>query len=98
LLVASLALGEGRPVFNWQLILLFSLFFTALFNAINIFLINYGFRHVKAVLASNILTLESIFALVLAFIFYKELPNLKELFGGTLIIGSVIQMNRLKDN
>ena len=74
-----------------------SVVLTGFFNAINIYLINYGFRHVKAVLASNILTLESVFALILAFIFYRELPTLKEFLGGVLIIGSVVQMNRLEE-
>lgn len=97
LFIASLINGESLPTLNWQGVLLLSIFFTGFFNTINIFLINYGFKKVQAVLASNILTLESIFALILAFIFYRELPNLKELFGGVLIVGSVIQMNRLEE-
>ncbi len=97
LFAVSLIKGESLPSFNWHLLLLLSLFFTGLFNAINIFLINYGFKNVKAVLASNILTLESIFALILAIIFYREFPSIKELVGGALIIGSVIQMNRLEE-
>jgi drug/metabolite transporter (DMT)-like permease len=96
LLIASLLKGEGWPQITWQAVVLFSIFLTGLLNAVNIFFVNYGFKNVKAVLASNILTLESIFALVLAFIFYRELPSLRELFGGFLIVGSVIQMNRLK--
>ena len=97
LFAASVLKGEGMPAINWQGVLLLSIFFTGFFNTINIYLINYGFKNVKAVLASNILTLEYIFALILAFIFYRELPNLKELFGGALIVGSVIQMNRLEE-
>lgn len=97
LFTASLINGESLPTINWQRVLLLAIFFTGFFNTINIFLINYGFKNVKAVLASNILTLEAIFALILAFIFYRELPNLKELLGGALIIGSVIQMNRLEE-
>jgi len=97
LFMASFLRGEGLPQISWQAVALLSIFLTGLFNAINIFLINFGFNNVKVVLASNILTLESIFALILAFIFYKELPTLRELFGGILIVGSVIQMNRLKE-
>ena len=96
LLAVSLLNGETLPVIKWQGVLLLSLFFTGLFNAINIFLINYGFRNVKAVLASNILTLESIFALILAFIFYKEFPTFRELLGGLTIITSVILMNKIE--
>ena len=97
LFIASLLKGERPPLISWQGVALLSVFLTGLFNTINIYLINFGFKNVKAVLASNILTLESIFALILAFIFYKELPTLREFFGGILIVGSVIQMNRLKD-
>ena len=89
--------GESLPRINLDFILIVSLVSTGFFNAINIFLINYGFKNVKAVLASSILTLEAVFAVILAIIFYKEFPSVKELFGGALIIGSVIQMNRLKD-
>lgn len=96
LLVASLLKRESLPTINWQGALLLSIFFTGLFNTVNIFLINYGFKNVKVVLASNILTLEAVFALVLAFIFYKELPILKELLGGIIIILSVIGMNKVE--
>ena len=96
-LIVSTIAGENLPVISWQAVLWVSIFFTGIFNAGNMFLINYGFRHVKAVVASIILTLEAIFALILAFIFCRELPTVKELLGGVLIIGSVIQMNRLKE-
>lgn len=89
---------EEKQFTNWTGVLLVITLFAGFLNVINIFLINYGFKNVKAVLASNILTLEALFALILAFIFYRELPTLKELFGGILIIGSVIQMNRLEEN
>lgn len=97
ILLISLMNGERLLSIRWEWILLLALFVTGFFNAVNIFLINYGFRNVKAVLAANILTLEAVFAVILAFIFYKELPNIKELVGGILILGSVIQMNRLKE-
>lgn len=96
LFLSSLIKEEGYPTLSFQALLLLSIFFTGFFNAINIFLINYGFKNVKAVLASNILTLEAVFALALAFIFYKELPVLKELFGGVIIVLSVIGMNKLE--
>lgn len=96
LFITSVLLGEKFPAVNWNWILLTALFFSAFFNTINLFLINYGFRNVKAVLASNIITLEAVFALMLAFIFYRELPNLKEFIGGILIMFSVVQMNKLE--
>lgn len=88
--------GEKLPISGWGIGVISAFLITGLFNAINIFLINYGFKRVDNVLASNILTLEAIFALVMAFIFYHEFPSFKELMGGLLIIGSVLFMNRLE--
>ena len=93
----SIVAGEGLPSIKWTWVLFWAALFTGFFNAVNILLINYGFKRVKAVLAGNIITLESVFALVLAFLFFRELPSLKELFGGALIIASVIQMNRISE-
>ncbi|RJQ26807.1 DMT family transporter [Candidatus Parcubacteria bacterium] len=94
--VISLVNGEILPTVSWQIGLFSVILLAGFFNVANNFLINFGFKNVKAVLAGNILTLEGIFALVLAFVFYQELPNLKEFIGGMLIIGSVIQMNRVE--
>jgi len=59
-------------------------------------LTNYGFQKIEAVLASNILTLESFFAIILGFLFYRETPLAKDLLGGIIIIISVIAMNKLE--
>lgn len=66
-----------------------------LFNVVNLFLTNYGFQKVNAVLASNILMLEVVFAVGLAIFLYQEIPTLKELFGGFLIVASAYQMNKI---
>lgn len=97
LFAVSIGIGEGMPSIKWTTVLFWAALFTGFFNAVNIFLINYGFKKVKAVLAGNIITLESVFALILAFIFFRELPVLKELVGGLLILASVIQMNKLEN-
>lgn len=97
LFITSLLFGEGLPKINWSIFLLLLVFLNGFINAFNLFFTNFGFRYVKAVLASNILTLESIFAVILAIIFFREIPTSKELIGGILIIGSVLQMNRLEN-
>lgn len=38
---------------------------------------------------------EAFFAVILGLVFYKEVPAIKELLGGLLIIFSAYQMNRL---
>lgn len=93
LLAASMLRGEGLPTIPTEPLLLVCLFLTGAFNAINIFLINYGFKHVKATVASNILTLEALFAMLLAIIFYSEVPNVKELVGGLFILFGAVAMN-----
>lgn len=77
---------------------MFAVVGAGIFNIMNVFLTNYGFQKVEAVLASNLLTLESVFAIVLGFLFYKEVPIAKELVGGIIIALSVIGMNKLESN
>lgn len=95
--VFSLFAGEGIPSLQsssntfWL-----TLFLAGLFNVMNVYLTNYGFQKIDAILANNLLTLESLFAIILGFMFFQEVPAMKELFGGLLIIASVIGMNQLE--
>lgn len=95
-LATSLFLNEELPTTKWNIILILALFGAGLFNVFIIFFTNYGYQRVKAVLANNIITAESLFALGIGYIFYKELPTFKELFGSAIILYSAIQMNRLE--
>ncbi|MBI4226112.1 DMT family transporter [Candidatus Roizmanbacteria bacterium] len=54
------------------------------------FLVVYGFRYVEANYGSLILLLEVIFGIFFAFIFFKEIPSLYALIGGSLILTAVI--------
>lgn len=94
--ITSLVKGDGLPLTGWHWGLLLAVLGAGLFNVINMFLTNYGFQKVEAILASNILTLESVFAIVLGFLFYKEVPIAKELIGGIIITLSVIGMNKVE--
>lgn len=97
LFTVSLIKGDGLPINNWHSGLLLVVLGAGLFNVINNFLQNYGFQKIEAILAGNILTLQSVFAVLLGFLFYRELPNLKELLGGATIITSVIAMNKVEE-
>lgn len=96
LLITSFFLNEGLPISGWSLGTIAVIILAGLANVVIILLTNFGFHKVNAVMASNILTLESVFAVLIGFLFYHELPILKELIGGALIISSVIQMNKLE--
>lgn len=58
------------------------------------FFLNYGFARVDAVLSGNILSLAAIVATLLALLIYKEVPTVRELFGGFLIIASTILLHQ----
>lgn len=93
LFITSLFIDKTIPVSKLSTGVVMAVLITGLFNVGNIFLTNYGFEHVEAVLASNLLSLESVFAVILGFVFYKEVPLLKEFVGGIIILMSVIGMN-----
>ncbi len=59
------------------------------------FLGNYGFEHVSAVIAGNILMLEEVFGPLFGWIFYGELLTGRDIIGGLIILLSVVVMNRL---
>jgi drug/metabolite transporter (DMT)-like permease len=59
------------------------------------FLVNYGFEHVSAVVAGNILSLEQVFGVLFGLVFYGELLNARQITGGLIILVSVILMNQL---
>lgn len=96
LLAASFFAKESLPIRNWNWTILFMVFLTGLANVAMIFFTNYGFEYVENSLASNILTLEMVFAVIIGFIIYREVPTSKDWIGGMLILFSVIQMNKLK--
>lgn len=67
----------------------------SLTNVLNLYLTNYGFKRVDVSVAGNILTLETAFALMFGIVLYHEIPVLRELLGGAMIVFSVYQMNKL---
>lgn len=96
LFVISLIAGEPLPVTGWNLGIIGVLIASGLTVAALSFLMNYGFARVQAVLAGNIITMSNFFSTLTAFIAFGEVPILRELFGGILIVMSVIWMHRLE--
>lgn len=96
ILTASLLTREGLPVNNWGVNVILIVLLSGLANVLMIFFTNYGFEHVKTSIASNILTLEMFFAVLIGLLFYREVTNIKEIIGGALILFSVIQMNKFQ--
>lgn len=99
LFLTSIIVGEGLPtadLFTWSVIGV--LVVASLFNVVNLLLTNYGFEHVKVAVAGNILTLEVIFALLYSLFLFQEIPVLREVVGGTLILISVYLVNKTESN
>lgn len=92
-LLFSVGLSEGIPRnWTWGIALVVALAGAA--NIINLLLTNYGFARVSNVLASNILTLQVLFAVIIGYVLYSESLGPREWAGGLLIVASVILMNK----
>lgn len=100
LFATSIMLGEGLPTgsqfLSWTIFL--ALLGGAVFNVINLVLTNYGFQHVKASVASNILTIEAVFALGYGLFLFKEIPVFYEILGGIIILCSVYFVNKIENS
>lgn len=95
LFITSYLLQEPLPVLEqFTPIIIGTLVVAALFNVANLYLINYGFSRVKAGVAGNILTLETIFAFAYSVLLFREIPKTYEFIGGVLILLSVYLVNK----
>jgi len=75
-----------RPAFTTRdilLLILLGVVFTALAHSLYI----NGLKHVKAHTASLIASLEPIYGIIFALILFAEIPNVRTLLGGLLILG-----------
>lgn len=97
-IVSLLLMNFSKTLFIPQISFL-TIFVSLLFGFL-LFLINYlllvGFSNFDLNLGTIALSSELVFASVLGFIFYKEIPTIKDLIGAALILFSVIKMNKLE--
>jgi len=94
LFTASLIFDHSLPTKGWNLNYVFAIIVAAILVVANIFLINYGFQHIKPFLANNIIALESVFAAAIGYLFYKEILTLPEVIGSLFILMSVPLMSK----
>lgn len=101
-LLLSILRGESLPAqagFNMAAFtnshVLLGLFIGGLLNALVNPIEIFAFDHLDAVLGSQILLLESVFALILGYLLYTETISFPEVIGGFVIIGSVYIANKL---
>jgi len=92
-LILSFGLREGIPM-SWSWALFGVIVLAGFANVVNLLLNNYGFERVSGVVASNILTLQVFFGVAIGYVLYGEVLGTREWIGGTLIIISVVLMNK----
>ncbi|OIP97096.1 hypothetical protein AUK40_04015 [Candidatus Wirthbacteria bacterium CG2_30_54_11] len=95
LMIATLIFDGLKPI-TWTAGIVLVVCIAGLFNTAIAYLVNYGFDRVPAVLGSNLMNTQPIFALVVSFLVYREVPVLREIIGGLVIVVSAIGMTRLK--
>lgn len=94
LLIGGFLFSEGLPqIGEFSISTIIVLIISAVANVCIILLINFGFEHVKATIAGNILTLEVFFALLYGILLYQEFLNLFEIIGSVLILISILLVN-----
>jgi drug/metabolite transporter (DMT)-like permease len=94
--ITSLALGEGMPSFSGLGIdIAVALFVAAILNLLNLTLTNYVFSSLSATLAGSLLTLETVFSLLISIFVYAEIPTAIQFLGSALILISVYRLNQL---
>lgn len=89
----SMVLGEGMPALPSSWAIWLALLAAGALNVAKLFLANYGFQHVSAVQAGNLLTLEGVWGVLLGLLIYHEWPTWQGLLGGAIIVGCVLGMN-----
>ncbi|MGH7203692.1 MAG: DMT family transporter, partial [Candidatus Levyibacteriota bacterium] len=70
------------------------LFLGGILNVIAVTLQNFGYQHLNAVVASQLLLLENVFAPILGFVFYQEHILPVELLGALIVLIGVWAFNR----
>lgn len=82
------------PATHWHVNFMIMLIAASGLLMANNFLSNYGFDHVSAVLAGNILSLEEFFGPLFGLLVYGEVLSPRSIAGGLIILLSVLLMNQ----
>ena len=89
--------GQGAPHLTQHGPLWGAIALAGVLNALNVFLINYGFEQVDPVSAGNVLTVEAVWGLAFGLLFYRQWPTVLEIVGGVVIVGCALGLNSAGD-
>ena len=87
--------GEKVPMVSFGNFVIILTILGGLINVCTHFLTHFGYRRVEAVLASSLLQTEAIFGIIMGYIFFREVPNFRELGGSLVLLFAVYRVNKL---
>ncbi len=94
--IMTFIFDQKLPQINFTLQIVAAIGVIALINTLMTFLVNFGFEKIEAVTASMILNLETVFGIIISVLLYLEVPNIKEIIGGFLIIFAAVMVKKTK--
>ena len=86
----SVAVGEPLAPLNWSTPVFAAVLATGLMNALALLFTNYGYKYLDVITAGTISYVDTAFGIIISIILYKEIPTIKEAFGGLLIVASAL--------
>ncbi len=94
--VFAYILGQSVELVNFtNPLVLLGLIIGGIGNIVSTFLENFAFEHLSSVIGSQLLLSENIFSLIIGYILYNETISFIQVFGVTVVIGSVYYTNIL---
>lgn len=98
LFAIAMSQGEALPTLNAlsNLTVIAGLAIGVLMNIAAPLITIFAFKHLDEVLATQLFLTENIFALIVGYYLYNEVPTMVSLIGAILVIGSVYLNNRLQ--
>ncbi len=96
LLAIATLIVDGPPAITWTGGIVLVICIAGIFNIAIAYLVNYGFDRVTAILGSNLLNTQPVFALIVSFLVYREVPVARELLGGLVIGAAAWGMTRIR--
>lgn len=91
----SRLLGEPTPIITGNISTIVAIAAIGVMNTFALLFTNYGYKHLEVITAGTISYVDTVFGIIISILLYKEVPTLKEAFGGFLIVASALFIHRI---
>lgn len=91
----SIVLGESMPKATENISIIGAVAAIGIMNTFALLFTNYGYKHLEVITAGTISYVDTVFGVIISIILYREIPTLKEAFGGLLIVASALFIHRI---